>query len=337
MLELLRGLPVRLENRIRFELNKITLKGLFVFLFRSVLLVLVVTAILGIIEGISYDFWQESFVPWWRTKYDRVTYGRLMFFGGLCTIGWGGTMVLGLFATLFYGTDRRRLGQLEEVGKENADREKQINELNQEIGRLGSELQYAHQTRGYLLAMFSSLDRELVTLLTQNSKINNKSVVAFYESACRRLFNYFSSDSHVFRSSVYLPDSLAPEFLVIHWDYGVGEVSRRWNRWYIGNQDPDSLKVHRGIPGKVFLTKSGRVNENVRNDPDFYDAYEPPRPRLPYNGVLHALIHPDNPDEAYGVFCVDSLTYQFDERDLEIAQLVAIRLGWLIKHIKNST
>lgn len=330
MPELLKGLPVRVENRIRPYLERLTLKWLFVSILKALIFFIFAVVFVGVIEGISYDIWLTSVIPWLKTARSDVTNGLLLTEGLFCIIGWSGALLSGLFAFLIYGADRRRLGQLEEVGEENASRERRIDELNETLGRLRSELQRTQEAGSQLLAMFGSLDRELLMLLTQGSVADRTVIGAFFESACRRLFDYLREDTDLFRASIFLPDEQNREFLVIKWDYGVGEASRRWNRWYIGDRDPETLGIHRGIPGEVFVKGNGCVVKNVRDNPDFYDSHQPPRSILPYNTILLAVIHPNDIKRKYGVFCLDSLTYNFSEKDLEIAQQVAIRLGWLI-------
>jgi hypothetical protein len=302
---------------------------------QALVFILVGVIIVGIVEGKSYDFWVGSVEPWLTTE-ASITQGSLLMGVVFCILGWICVLVAAGFGFLFYGADRRRLGQLEEVGKENAEREQAIHELHNQLGQLKTELNLVQQVNTELLALFSAADRELLTLLTQDNLHDKNAIRAYFESVCRRLFKYLRRESeHLFRASIYLPSSQEKEYLIIAWDIGVGEVSRRWNKWYIGEHDPSTLGVHRGIPGTVYMNGKDLVSGNVKNEPGFHDPHEPPRSVLPYKALLSVLIHPNDTDRKCGVLCIDSQTYTFDTNDLKIAQQVAVRLGWVL-HQSNS-
>jgi hypothetical protein len=331
MHELLRGLPVRIENWIRSRIDQFSWRWVFYTLLIGIPFTISGIVAGGILEGKSYEIWTSSVEPFLREEATGITKGFLVLGGTVCTVGWATAAILGAAANLIYGADRRRLGQLEQVGKENAEREKIINELNKEIGQIRNEVDHIRKAGTELLALFSALDRELLSLLTRQDTFNKKMVDAYFESVCRRLFKYMRAESdHRFRASVYLPNKAKQQQLVIKWDIGVGKVSRRWNKWYIGDRDPTTLNLHRGIPGDVFMRGVARTNLDVRDDPYFHDPYKPPRSVLPYKAILHAVIHPNDLSRKCGVLCIDSLTYKFSPSDLEIAEQVAIRLGWLL-------
>ncbi len=133
------------------------------------------------------------------------------------------------------------------------------------------------------------------------------------------------------RASIYTPDINNPDFLTIKWDYGVGNVSRHWNRWYIGKDDPATRGLHRGIPGSVYIKGESRVNADVSTDPDQMDPYQPKRPVLPYRSTIQAVIHPDDKQKKLGVLCFDSQSYEFTQHDLTLVDQVATRIGWLMQ------
>jgi hypothetical protein len=325
--EILKGLPVRVEKWIRATLQWKTIVNVFI----AGLFLMIIS---GVVEGESYEFWSVTVRPWIRTIHPNwpVTNFILLLLG----LGWFLAFIFVIMTFLFYGADRRRLGQLETVGQENAKREQSIAELTKQIGELtrqGVEFQSVEaelmlrRKEVLLLDLIRQIDAELLVIMTERL-FSGKEEENFLASFVRRVSELFGND--YIRACVYTPDPYEPDMLSIRWSRGVGDDSRLFNRWYIGNGDPNVLSKPRGIPGSVWVLGEGRVREHVRDDPDFVDPHVPKREFLPYDSILQTLIHPDDLERKQGVLCLDSKFYTFSEHDLKLVTQAATRLGWFL-------
>jgi len=333
MWELLKGLPVRVEEWIRTHFSP---KAVFF----GVAAYLVLQVIGGAIQGESFELW-KSLLSWLGSTHQNWTITN-----GLLTALVAGWMVATLFllvSLLIYGADRRRLGQLEEVGAQSEKRRMILDQLGRqtvelrtaaetltdENRRLGIELD-ARRKQAKLLDVILRNDRELLVLFSRPGAISitDLEAQALVESMLRSTFTLFGGDGSC-RACVYTPDS-AIQKLRIRWDYGLGQPSHRWNEWYIGDRDPKSTNQPRGIAGSVFVSGVDRANPSVLVDPDFVDAHSPRRSTLPYRSAIHTVIHPDDPTRKLGVLCIDSNTFVFSDADLDLVRPIATRLGWLL-------
>jgi hypothetical protein len=332
MRELFQGLPVRLASRL-LDLSR------WKRILWIIVLLIAGNAIGGVIEGEGFDFWRVNIRPWFAESYpDWVVTKGLLFASAL---GWLMFLLILPVTILIYGADRRRLGQLETVGKENAEREMLINSLTAQVAELSAQIEAntkqlaqaeksvaAHIRDSQLVDIITQIDRELFTLVHSTSDITDVAEDNFLYSVVRRMFQLFNNE--VYRACLYLPDVSEPDYISIVWDHGVGEQSRAWNRWYVGPMDPTTTRRPRGVAGSVFCSAESRVCPDVRLEPDFHDPYRPQRPNLPYKSTLNILVHPDDKTVKIGVLCIDSAGYKFTEKDKEMSEMIATRVGWLL-------
>jgi hypothetical protein len=329
--EILRGLPRRVEAWIRGLRLRSIIIALVLFLAGAI--------VSGIVEGESFKFWDTSIQPWFGETYPNwLVTNRLLLF---IWCGWLLTLLAIIGVFLIYAANRRRLGELEAVRRElDGPRSElvgiahQLEGLAPESGTLKEQVDTIilelkrRWKESNLLHLLRNADRELFLLFTEGG-VGARDEEIFVTGFLRRTCEMFGD--HQIRASVYTPDTTDPERLSIKWDLGVGQVARWRNRWYIGELDPPPRDKPRGIPGAVWMKNESRVNADVTKDPDFAEAYDPPREHRPYVSTLHALIYPDDTQRKLGILALDSDSYEFTAHDLELMTLAATRLGWFMR------
>jgi len=337
--EFLSGMPARVQ-----KLYRALAKHWWITLLFGIISFLFGTSVSGIVEGESLNFWNTSIKPWLGRTHS-IPNDILL----LIILGWILFILAFILLLGVYGANRRKAGQLETIRQENASRGQAVTQLSTNVAQLNTQVtqltdnvtqretqltllasdleRLRKETR--LLDIIRNTDRELFVLLTQPTFTEDE-VQNIIEVIFRRTFELWGLDK-VHRASIYTPDIDDPDILTIKWDYGVGYVSRHWNRWYIGAEDPATRGLHRGIPGSVYVKGESRVNPDVATDPDQVDPYQPKRSVLPYRSAIEALIHPDDKRKKLGVLCFDSLDYVFTQHDLTLVEQVATRIGWLMQ------
>ena len=335
----LSGMPARVQRWYRA-----LTKSRWITLLFGTLTFLCGTIVSGIVGGESLNFWSTSIKPWLSSNRPVSNAIVLLLILGCFLFFLAFLLLLGV-----YGANRRTTGQLDTIQKENDSRGQSLNQRTTEVAQLNTQVtqltnnltqretqlsqlasdleRLRKETR--LLDIIRNTDRELFVLFTQPT-ITADEIKHLIEVIFRRTFDLWGLDK-VHRASIYTPDSDDPDILAIKWDYGVGEVSRHWNWWYIGKQDPATRGLHRGIPGSVYVKGESRFNEDVTSDPDQVDPYQPKRSVLPYHSTVQALIQPDDKQKKLGVLCFDSLDYVFIQHDLTLVEQVATRIGWLMQ------
>lgn len=278
---------------------------------------LLVLVFQGIIEGFAYDIWQDAIIPWLRTEI-KTNY----FVMGVAGLGWA----MAFFVYFLGRSDRRKIASLEFIRHEHSQMQSTLLDLKQQLGEVNSELRVwknyepeldYRRKQARLLDLVTAVDSELLHILTIDGRIGTRQAENYVMSVLRRVCDLFGR--HHIRACVYVPDPADPNSLLIRWSKGAGDDSRRFNRWYIGDEDPEVVGKIRGIPGSVWVRGEGRVREHVRDDPDFHDPHEPPRgDMLPYDSILQAIIFPDDKHRKLGILALDSNGYTFTNDDLKL-------------------
>lgn len=321
---------------IRFTdwLRKQLTPGKITRAFLRVISYLVFGAIIaGILGNASFEYFRDTVIPSLGEPHVGLTNGAVLLGALLLSLGWIFTILFGIAAILLFGSDQRKYGQLKDERTERAQLLLSNTNLQAEIITLKDEVENLRRMSStnmtQILDTFAATERELLWLVSQG-KFTVSDRNRLLESMCRRTFDLFDRGQHSFRAAVYLPEDDNDDYLVIKWDLGVGDVSRRYNRWYVGGQDAYRIGAKRGICGTVYVRGEGRVVPDVLKDPDFFDPQERPSSQIPYRSLVQAVIHPDDLDYKYGVLSIDSYTYIFTEDDLSIVNVVARRIGWYL-------
>lgn len=322
------------DQKSRSAQTQERLKGFFerlkaeLTLWRVLSYVVVVGIFDTVIQGEVSMGWTTWLRPWLATS-TQIGQGWLV----LAFAGW-------LAALIFFWNGRidRRSSEVKRFLQEENDRLKEnIALLNNNIGELNSkaidykvlkaELEKLSK-QAKLLDLIFHVDRELILLLVSKEVFDEDTSSRFAISFLRRISELFGN--FTVRACVYIPDPADPDVLIILWSQGVGDDSRRFNHWYIGNGDPAATGKRRGIPGSVWIKGEGRVQEHVKDDPDFYDPHVPKREFLPYESILQTVIYPDGEQEKLGILSLDSKEYTFTQYDLDLVTQAATRLGWYL-------
>jgi hypothetical protein len=298
-------------------------------------------AIFGIIEGLAYDFWQRTLIPW-------ISEGSNLQLSFLI-LGWGMVLVAGQRWFYYYGQTKHKQGQLDSLQTENTKREQKLSDLAVQTTDLTAQVDELHDQLVHFDAITAQLelhcrtinmvekvirpiDREISGLVLDR-QFGSAVQKRLAQSLLRRLCEMYEEISGAgIRASIYLPDLSNPDFLVIEWSYQIGEEARDVNRWFIGQHHSgnNGNAPHPGLPGKAWTTGQGLVTEDVDDCPDFVELRVPPRPRLPYTSLLHAIIHPDDNEKKLGVLAMDSRGYTFTAHDLNLITQAATRLAWFL-------
>lgn len=204
-------------------------------------------------------------------------------------------------------------------------------------------------------------DRELFLLIGNENLVQDPDAVKrFFESVLRRTCEIFGEDLEVHRACIYKPkdedNDGRDDTLRILVGHGIGEESYLHNRWYIGPNDPDVIKRHRGTAGTVWVTGNDRVFDDAPNAPEFIDPYHPKRTKIGYRYLAQVVIwaperstpedddtdsnntDPEGEDNSQkmGILSIDSERYEFTEdTDLWILQQVATRLAWMLRLLES--
>lgn len=307
---MLKKLLQKLSTKIESRLVAPQWKHLFYSALAGVIAFVFVTVVSGILQDLGMNFWKVSIVPW---TYASSVISHILLI--VIALGWPLALLVFVVSWTWYGLYNRTLGELRQLRLE-------LEQLKQEGKATAIGIKEATASN-----ILDCIDREVFLYLTDHATgSNEEQAKLLVDGILQRAFEIWGMEK-VYRAAVYLPKKDNPDYLTTEYcDEGVGDKLN----WYIGAYDP-SVKGPRGIPGSVYIAHASRVDPDIRDDPDFYNLKGVPREKLPHRSAMYAIIHPDDVKKTRGVLCFESESYAFDKKDLTLAELIAIRLAWLLE------